>query len=116
MESAAMRTNYPETSRYLRAQRARDPREDAIEDYTEWTVMGQPINPPPSVVNPKPGQEGPPKKPATLKEPEEESEEEYVSRRCEAYMHKNLSSRRGLGGKFFTIGGGGDGGVAYQVL
>ena len=46
----------------------------------------------------------------------EETEDEYVNRRCEEYMHKSLSCRRGLGGKFYTIGGGGDGGVAYQVI
>lgn len=39
-----MRSNYPETSRYLAARRAQHPRDDAIEDYTEWTLMGQPVN------------------------------------------------------------------------
>jgi adenosylhomocysteinase len=45
-----------------------------------------------------------------------ETEEEYIRRRCEEFMHKSLSSRRGPGGKMFTIGGGGDAGVAYQVI
>ena len=33
-----MRANYPETYAYIKAKRARHPREDAIEDYTQWTV------------------------------------------------------------------------------
>ena len=97
-----MRANFPETTAYLKAKRARHPRDDAIEDYTQWTLLGEPVAPQQHI--PKPGQEAAlvgkaaaPKK--------EESEEEYVSRRCEEYMHKALSSRRGLGGKFFTIGG-----------
>ena len=104
-ESAAIRTNYPETYAYLKAKRLRDPREDAIEDYTQWTVLGTKPTAAPAAEPPAPA---PAKK--------EETEEEYVTRRCEEYMHKSLSARRGLGGKFFTIGGGGDGGVAYQVI
>ena len=46
-ESAAIRTNYPETYKYLMAKRARHPREDAIEDYTQWTLLGEQVNPPP---------------------------------------------------------------------
>ena len=114
-ESAAIRTNYPETYKYLMAKRARHPREDAIEDYTQWTLLGEQVNPPPGARILKPGEKPPPeeKKPVAKKE---ETEEEYVSRRCEEYMHKSLSSRRGAGGKFYTIGGGGDGGIAYQVI
>ena len=79
----------------------------------DWQLLGEPMAGPPPI--PKPGEPVEQPKPiaATKKE---ETEEEYVTRRCEEYMHKTLSSRRGLGGKFFTIGGGGDGGVSYQVL
>eukprot|EP00322_Chrysochromulina_rotalis_P003429 CAMPEP_0115854146 /NCGR_PEP_ID=MMETSP0287-20121206/13872_1 /TAXON_ID=412157 /ORGANISM="Chrysochromulina rotalis, Strain UIO044" /LENGTH=114 /DNA_ID=CAMNT_0003308251 /DNA_START=45 /DNA_END=389 /DNA_ORIENTATION=+ len=113
MESAAMRTSFPETYKYLKAKKDRHPIEDCIEDYTEWTVLGEPKRNAPAPI-PKPGQppiEGPP--PPAKKE---ETEEEYVMRRCEAYMHKSLASRRGPGGKFYTIGGGGDGGISYQVI
>ena len=113
MESAAIRCAYPETSKYLKERRARHPRDDAIEDYTQWTVLGEPVPGQTKIL--KPGQEPPPAPPAAATK-KVETEEEYVSRRCEEYMHKTLSSRRGLGGKFFTIGGGGDGGVSYQVL
>lgn len=108
-----MRTNFPETSRYLQARRSRHPREDAIEGYTEWSLMGNPVDAPENAI-PKPGVPSVTKTQAVEKG--EETQEQYVQRRCEEYMHKNLSSRRGVGGKFFTIGGGGDGGVAYQVL
>ena len=37
-----MRTNFPETWRYLKAQRARNPRDDAIEEFTDYLVLGQP--------------------------------------------------------------------------
>ena len=33
-----MRANYPEAYAYLKAKRARHPKEDAVEDYTQWTV------------------------------------------------------------------------------
>ena len=108
-----MRTNYPETYAYIKAKRARHPRDDAIEDFTQWTMLGEPV--PSQTRIPRPG-EPEPEPPAAAATKKEETEEEYVSRRCEEYMHKSLSSRRGLGGKFFTIGGGGDGGVSYQVL
>ena len=108
-----MRTNYPETARYLAARKAQHPRDDTIEDYTEWTMMGQPVNS--STSQPTlPGREPPALQAAPPKK--EETQEEMVLRRCEEYMHKNLSSRRSVGGKFFTIGGGGDGGCAFQVL
>ncbi|KAL1499786.1 hypothetical protein AB1Y20_012472 [Prymnesium parvum] len=114
MESSAMRTNYPETQRYLAARRAMHPRLDAIEDYTEWTLLGQPTDgtfqrPP------LPGRTVPSQAPAASTK-REETMEEYVERRCEEYMHKSLSSRRSVGGKLFTIGGGGDGGCGYQVI
>ena len=108
-----MRTNFPETYQYIKAKRAQHPRDDAIEDFTQWTVLGETI--PGRTRIPKPGEPEPPPAPAAVAK-KEETEEDYVSRRCEEYMHKSLSSRRGLGGKFFTIGGGGDGGVSYQVL
>merc|ERR1719321_269090 len=114
MESAAIRCNYPETYKYLKQKRSLHPKDDAIEDYTQWTVLGEPI-PAVAKIYP-PGREPPAAPPAAAATKKSETEEEYVSRRCEEYMHKTLSSRRGLGGKFFTIGGGGDGGVSYQVL
>ena len=98
---------------YLKAKRNQHPRDDAIEDYTQWTLLGESINPPTTRIA-RPGEPAPPPPPAPPKK--EETEDEYVNRRCEEYMHKSLSSRRGLGGKFFTIGGGGDGGVSYQVI
>uniref|UniRef100_A0A7S2FQN9 Uncharacterized protein n=1 Tax=Haptolina brevifila TaxID=156173 RepID=A0A7S2FQN9_9EUKA len=113
MESAAHRCNYPETYAYLKAKRERHPMEDALEDFTQWTVLGEPVGGAPAI--PKPGQAAAASK-APSAPPKEETEEEYVQRRCEEYMHKGLSSRRGNGGKFFTIGGGGDGGVSYQVI
>lgn len=111
-----MRTNFPETWRYLKAQRARNPREDAIEEFTDYLTLG--LGEPGATkgaANPPPGQEpeAPAKAAASTKG---ETRDEYVNRRCEEYMHKNLSSRRGAGGKFYTIGGGGDGGVAFQVI
>ena len=111
-ESSAMRANYPETARYLAARKAQHPRDDAIEDYSEWTIMGRPTiggAPRPLL----PGREPPQ---ATAPPPKEETQEEKVARRGEEFMHKSLSSRRSVGGKFFTIGGGGDGGCAFQVL
>jgi len=88
--------------------------EDAIEDFTEWTKLGEPTGARPPAIT-KPGHPKPPE-PPSASEKKEETEEEYVKRRCEEHMHKSLSSRRGYGGKFYTIGGGGDGGVAYQVI
>ena len=71
-----MRANFPETTAYLKAKRARHPRDDAIEDYTQWTLLGEPVAPQQHI--PKPGQEAAlvgkaaaPKK----EESEEESEE-----------------------------------------
>lgn len=104
-----------ETYRYLKEKRNRHPREDAIEDYTAWTVLGEPVNAPAGSVIRKPGQEAPKAAPKSLAKAEE-TEDEYISRRCEEYMHKSISARRGAGGKSFTIGGGGDGGVSYQVI
>jgi len=112
-ESAAIRCNYPETYAYLKAKRDRHPIEDALEDYTQWTVMGEPLHPKITPI-PKPGQPKPVEASSAIKK--EETEEEYIRRRCEEFMHKSLSSRRGPGGKMFTIGGGGDAGVAYQVI
>ena len=95
----------------MKAKRNLHPRDDAIEDYTQWTLLGEPVG---GTRIPRPGD--PPPKPAPPPPAKEETEDDYVNRRCEEYMHKSLSSRRGLGGKFFTIGGGGDGGVSYQVI
>lgn len=108
-----MRVNYPDTWRYIKAQRARHPRDDAMEEDMSIGTMSKPdwlrdSN------NPLPGCEV--KKMRPRSERREETKEEYVARRCEAWMHKNLSSRRGAGGKLFVIGGGGEGGVAYQVV
>tara|TARA_B110001452_G_scaffold194249_1_gene164238 strand:- start:207 stop:533 length:327 start_codon:yes stop_codon:yes gene_type:complete len=105
-ESVTMMTNYPEAWERLKARRARHPREDAIEEFTEWTLLGQPV-----------GQEA-----AKAQEPEvlmveekkEETHEEYIKRRTEHLMHKNIACRRGAGGKWFTIGGAGQG-CAFQV-
>ena len=110
-----MRTNFPETWRYLKAQRARNPRDDAIEEFTDYLVLGTGAKSE-SATNPLPGRETEPAAPRAVQAPREETKEDYVRRRCEEYMHKNLSSRRGAGGKFYTIGGGGDGGVAFQVI
>ena len=54
-----MRTNYPETMAYLKAKRARNPRDDCIEDYTQWTLLGETIPAQPHI--PRPGEEPPPK-------------------------------------------------------
>ena len=90
---------------------------DNIEDYTQWTVMGDPMpgsNDYTKAPLRRPGQPPVEEPPPPAKK--EETEDEYVNRRCEEYMHKSLSCRRGLGGKFYTLRGGGDGGVAYQVI
>lgn len=115
-ESATIRCNFPETYAYLKAKKDRHPIEDAIEDFTQWTVLGEPVGGAPASTIPKPGHAAAAAASKAPKAPKEETEEEYVQRRCEEYMHKGLSSRRGAGGKFFTIGGGGDGGVSYQVI
>ena len=99
----------------MKAKRLRDPREDALEDYTQWTVLGEPV-PALQPRIPKPGEAPAPAPAAAASTKKKETEDEYVNRRCEEYMHKALSCRRGLGGKSFTIGGGGDGGVAFQVI
>ena len=96
----------------MKAKKDRHPAEDAIEDFTEWTVTGERIDMAIARI-PKPGHPHPSAPPPAKKE---ESEDEYIARRCEEYMHKSLSCRRGNGGKSFTIGGGGDGGVAFQVI
>ena len=114
-ESAAIRCNYPEAYKYLKAKRDRHPKEDALEDFTEWTTLGEQVYPPPPPAIPKPGHPVPEDTSKRVEKPPE-TEEEYVQRRCEEYMHKSLSCRRGPTGQFFTIGGGGDGGVAYQTL
>ena len=101
-----MRTNFPEAWAKLKAARARHPREDALEEFTEWTLLGQPV-----------GQEtakAAEPVPEPVKEPGE-THEQYVKRRVDYLMHKNLACRRGAGGKWFTIGGGGDGGCSFQV-
>lgn len=105
-QSVTLMTNYPEAWERLKARRARHPREDAIEEFTQWTLLGQPV-----------GEE-----PAKVPEPEvlevsrkEETQEEYIKRRTEHLLHKNIACRRGAGGKWFTIGGGGDAGCAFQV-
>ena len=78
-------------------------------------MLGTPVGGEPGPRIPKPGQVIPSSS-EPVPEKEEETEEEYVARRCEEYMHKRLSCRRGPGGAFYTIGGGGDGGVSYQVV
>ena len=94
-ESSAMRSNYPETYNYLKAKKARHPRDDAIEDFTEWQLLGTKADLAAIGNIPKPGAslrgDAPPQPPAPPKK--EETEEDYVSRRCEEYMHKTLSSR-----------------------
>ena len=110
-----MRSNYPETSRYLAARRAQHPRDDAIEDYTEWTLMGQPVNNAPVRPN-LPGTTPSAAEAAMTNAPKEETHEQYIQMRSDAYLHQMLSSRRSVGGKLFTIGGGGDGGCAYLVV
>ena len=90
-----MRSNYPETYNYLKAKKARHPRDDAIEDFTEWTLMGTKADLAAVGQIPKPGASLRGEAPPAAAEPpkKEETEEEYVSRRCEEYMHKTLSSR-----------------------
>lgn len=110
-----MRCNYPETMKYLASRKARHPREDAIEDMTEWTMTGEPVGD----AAPRVGLPGrPDTNPAEAagQTRKEETREEYVTRRCEEYMHKSLSCRRQPNGNFFTIGGGGDAGQAYQLI
>lgn len=104
-----MRINYPETWRYLQAQRARHPREQAMEEDTDLDELAKPDS---SAANPRPGHAVEAARPPAR----EETREEYLQRQVEAIMHKNVSSRRGAGGQIFSIGGGGDGGVAYQVV
>ena len=36
-----MRANYPEAYAYLKAKKARHPKDDAIEDFTQWTVRAR---------------------------------------------------------------------------
>ena len=58
-ESAAIRCNYPETYKYLQAKRNRHPIEDCIEDYTVWTVLGEPVPATGANAIPKPGHPAP---------------------------------------------------------
>ena len=44
-----------------------------------------------------------------------ETEEQYTKRRTDFLRHKNIACRRGAGGKWFSNGGGGEGGCAFQV-
>ena len=103
-----MRTNYPESWAILKAKRARHPREDAIEEFTDWTLLGNPIE----------VGDGP--KPVaadvlTITKEVAETEEQYIKRKTDFLRHKNIACRRGAGGKWFSNGGGGEGGCAFQV-
>lgn len=94
-----MRSNFPETYNYLKAKKARHPQEDAIEDFTQWTLLGTAADAAALGQIPKPGaslRQDAPKAPVAPAPKKEETEEEYVSRRCEEYMHKTLSSRCAL--------------------
>ena len=108
-----MRTNFPEAWSRLKAMRARHPREDAIEEYTQWTILGQPIEAAP--VRQEPAPASPSSQPNESQRKQPETEEMYIQRRTETLMHQNLSCRRQAGGQFFTVGGGGDGSCAFQV-
>ena len=103
-----MRTNFPEAWSRLKASRARHPREDALEEYTQWTLLGQPIETAAAA-------EQEPAAAVASTQPPTETEEMYIKRRTEHLMHKNLSCRRHPGGQWFTVGGGGDGSCAFQV-
>ena len=102
-----MMTQYPEAWAALKARRARHPREDALEEYTEWTLLGEPVEKAAPAAAPV-VEEPPPQQ-------KDETYDEYVKRRAEHLMHKNIACRRGAGGKWFTIGGGGEGNCAFQV-
>ena len=80
-ESAAIRCNYPEAYKYLKAKRDRHPKEDALEDFTEWTTLGEQVYPPPPPAIPKPGHPVPEDTSKRVEKPPE-TEEEYVQRRC----------------------------------
>ena len=102
-----MRTNFPEAWAILKAKRDRHPREDAIEEFTDWTLLGNPVEQEPASVQAE-----------VMVIPEQEvseTEEQYIKRRTDFLRHKNLACRRGAGGKWFSNGGGGDGGCAFQV-
>ena len=107
--STTMFTNYPETWAILKAKRARHPREDAIEEFTDWTLLGNPIE---QGDGPKPVAAQVLEVPA---EEVKETEEQYIKRKTDFLRHKNIACRRGAGGKWFSQGGGGDGGCAFQV-
>ena len=117
MDSAQERQGYPERSAFLAARRARHPSEDRMDDFTNWTILGQPADDPDAEANfqethPLPGSPGKIVAPPPAAEP---TYEEYIKKRTEFLMHKNMSTRRGYGGMLFSMNGGGDGGCAYQV-
>ena len=104
-----MRTNFPEAWAILKAKRDRHPREDAIEEFTDWTLLGNPIE----------VGDGPKLAAAEVLEISAqevtETDAQYIKRRTDFLRHKNLACRRGAGGKWFSNGGGGEGGCAFQV-
>ena len=117
MDSAQERQGYPERTAFLAARRARHPSEDRMDDFTNWTILGQPADDPDAEANfqethPLPGSPGKIVAPPPAAEP---TYEEYIKKRTEFLMHKNMSTRRGYGGMLFSMNGGGDGGCAYQV-
>ena len=107
MESSTLRCAYPETQARLKERLKRHPREDEITDYTTWSVLGRPE----PVAEPEP--------PATDAEERASNDMTGIPKfshpRMEQVLHKSVSCRRGAGGMFFTNGGGGDGGCAFQT-
>ena len=95
-----MFTNYPETWAILKAKRARHPREDAIEEFTDWTLLGNPI------------EQGDGPKPVAAQVLEvpaqevKETEEQYIKRKTDFLRHKNIACRRGAGGRSSDGGSG----------
>jgi hypothetical protein len=98
MESATIRCSYPETQKILNARRNKHPSEDEISDAgyaASWAASKQAE--------------------AAAAAPAEGSKEKpsladcgipvFAERRSEQVMHKSLSSKRSVGGKFYTIGG-----------
>ena len=109
-------TNYPEAHARLKAAKARHPREDALEEFTQWTLLGEDITPKELLGETAAAPAQAPGVQTLVVEPaKEETPEEYHKRRVNELMHKGVNFRRGEGGKWYTIGGGGRGDCNWQV-
>ena len=109
-------TNYPEAHARLKAAKARHPREDALEEFTQWTLLGEDITPKELLGETAAAPAQAPGVQTLVVEPaKEETPAEYHKRRVNELMHKGVNFRRGEGGKWYTIGGGGRGDCNWQV-